>query len=116
MPFHFEMGLARHDQPVNPWPSHKPAIQEVLTQPKVNINLRSTSIGDGSQAYGLSPAVGRIAPQRWAPAQSTRYHPLGATHIGAASSAASIEGFNGESMLPPSPSTLARAARALNQF
>lgn len=99
MPLHFEMGLARHDQCPNPWPAHMPGKNgHALSMPQVNINLRSNTIGDGSQGHALTPTIGKQPqPKRWnsshslAPASMERSAPQ-----------------------PPSPSTLARAARALH--
>ena len=102
MPSHFEMGLARHDQCPNPCPSFKPSRAGViLNQPKADVNLRSNTIGDGSQAYMLTPAISSQAepqPQRWNSAQTLT----------------PIQARPKSAMQPPSPSSLARAARALN--
>ena len=105
-PFHFEAGLERHQQPVNPRPSYKSSAKGILTsESQIDVNLKSRLFGDGSQAYVLSPAVGQLTPTRWSPAHATVKRPVARP----ASTHASPERAN----LPPSPLSLARVARAL---
>ena len=119
-PSHFEAGLERHAQPLNPRPTHKPAARGIVrSESQIDVNLKSHVVGDGSQGYALSPAVGQALPLRWTPARTTQ--PTTAVAAAAAAGSAppspSPHGGTmpaaGAEALPPSPLSLARAARAL---
>ena len=64
----------------------------------------------------LSPAVGRLAPRRWSPAQTGVRGAMGRPpSAGPTAAISEAEMMEDEplSELPPSPLSLARAARAL---
>lgn len=132
-PFHFEGGLSKHHQPLQPRPAFKPAARGIHTsESQIDVNLRSGAVGDGGRAYEFTPATGSLAPMRWSPA---REDPHRGRHTGVRTSSPPVSpmrdyaypmpdspmlGGGGESThsldapaLPPSPNSLSRAARAL---
>ena len=135
-PFHFEGGLAKHHQPPQPRAAYKSAARGIVTsEPAIDLNLRVGSVGDGSTAYELTPAVSGLAPVRWSPAREDPHRgrqspvirspsresmrpasPDWGQWTGKLNEMGSVPpspGMETAPGLPPSPDSLARAARAL---